>query len=81
MKSPLEFVEALVKDLVRNPDEVIVTEKKDEKGVLLTVKVAKSDLGSIIGKKGSTAIALRTITRVYASGQDHQDPVAVKISD
>lgn len=59
-----EFVEYVVKQLVNNPDDVEVSRKVDEMGVLLTIKVNPSDLGIIIGKQGKTIQALRTLARV-----------------
>ena len=62
-----DFVEYVVKQLVDNPDEVEVTRNLDEMGVLLTLKVAKDDMGKIIGKSGQTAKSLRVLLRVIGS--------------
>ncbi len=59
-----EFVEYLVKALVNNPDDVKTERKVDEMGVLLTLKVNPEDMGTIIGRAGSTAKAIRTLTRI-----------------
>lgn len=59
-----EFVEYLVKALVNNPDDVKSERKVDEMGVLLTLKVNPEDMGTIIGRDGSTAKAIRTLTRI-----------------
>lgn len=61
------FVEYLVKQLVSKPDEVEVTRSVDEMGVLITLKVAKDDMGRIIGKAGQTAKAMRVLLRVVGS--------------
>lgn len=62
-----DFVEFIVKQMVTNPDEVQVTRTVDEMGVLITLKVAKDDMGRIIGKSGQTAKAIRVLLRVVGS--------------
>jgi uncharacterized protein len=59
-----ELVEYIAKALVDNPDDVAVTEVEGEITSVIALKVAKSDLGKIIGKQGRTARALRTILSV-----------------
>ena len=56
-----ELVEYIAKSLVDSPDEVIVTEVEGEQTSVLELKVAKEDLGKVIGKQGRTARAMRTI--------------------
>lgn len=58
------FLEYLVKSIVENPDKVEITRKVDEMGVLLTLKVAASDMGLIVGRQGSTASAIRSLLRI-----------------
>jgi predicted RNA-binding protein YlqC (UPF0109 family) len=59
-----EFVEYLVKALVNNPDDVKSERKVDEMGVLLTLKVNPEDMGTLIGRGGATAKAIRTLIRI-----------------
>jgi len=56
-----ELVEYIVKLLVDQPEQVIVTEIHSEKTIVIELKVAKTDIGKIIGKEGNTARAMRTI--------------------
>ena len=49
------------------PDEVSVTEVAGQQTTVLELRVAKSDLGKIIGKQGKTAHALRTILTAASS--------------
>ena len=51
------LLEVIAKSLVDNPDEVVVTEKETEKGLVLELKVAPSDMGKVIGKQGRIAKA------------------------
>lgn len=55
------LVEIMAKALVDKPDEVEVTEVDGEQTTVVELKVAKEDLGKVIGKEGRTARALRTI--------------------
>ena len=56
-----ELVKYIAKALVDNPDQVDVHEIEGEQTSVLELKVAKEDLGKIIGKQGRTARAIRTI--------------------
>ncbi len=56
-----ELIEYMAKALVDNPDEVVVSEVEGEITSVLELKVAKTDLGKVIGKQGRTARAMRTI--------------------
>jgi hypothetical protein len=47
--------------LVDKPEEVVVTEIEGEQTSVIELKVAKEDLGKVIGKQGRTARAMRTI--------------------
>ncbi|PIE66224.1 MAG: RNA-binding protein [Desulfobacterales bacterium] len=55
------FIEYIIKSLVDAPDQVEVSEVEGAQTLVLEVKVAKEDLGKVIGKQGRTARALRTI--------------------
>ncbi|MEK9158210.1 MAG: KH domain-containing protein [Patescibacteria group bacterium] len=59
-----DFVEYIIKAIVNNPDKVEVVRTVDELGVLLSVKVAREDMGLLIGRSGSTAKAVRTLARI-----------------
>jgi uncharacterized protein len=56
-----ELIEYIAKALVDNPDEVVVSEVEGEIASVIELKVAKIDLGKVIGKQGRTARAMRTI--------------------
>jgi len=55
------LIEYLAKALVDEPEEVMVTEIKGEQTIVIELRVAKEDLGKIIGKEGRTARAIRII--------------------
>ena len=56
-----ELITYIAKALVDNPDDVTVTEVEGGQTAVLELKVAKEDLGKVIGKQGRTARAMRTI--------------------
>jgi len=62
-----DFVEYVVKQIVDHPDQVSVERTVDEMGVLITLKVAKEDMGKVIGKSGQTAKSIRILLRVIGS--------------
>jgi predicted RNA-binding protein YlqC (UPF0109 family) len=56
-----ELIEYIAKALVDNPDQVQVSEVTGDQTSVLELKVAKEDLGKVIGKQGRSARAMRTI--------------------
>lgn len=56
-----ELVELMAKSLVDHPEEVEVNEIVGEQTTVVELKVAKADLGKVIGKQGRTAKSMRTI--------------------
>lgn len=56
-----ELIEYIARQLVDNPDAVVVNEIEGEQTSVIELKVAKEDLGKVIGKQGRTARAMRTI--------------------
>jgi len=64
-----DFVEYIVTKLVDHPEEVKVSQIDSEKTVILELQVKEGDLGKVIGKKGRTAKALRTLLTAAAAKQ------------
>jgi predicted RNA-binding protein YlqC (UPF0109 family) len=58
-----DLLEYLAREIVDEPDSVEVTETADDRGVLLTLRVAQDDMGKVIGRGGRTARALRTVVK------------------
>ena len=56
-----DLIELISKELVDNPEQVIVTMVDGERISALELRVAQTDLGKVIGKHGKTARAMRTI--------------------
>lgn len=56
-----EALEFLVRSIVRNPEDVRVTERTGRRGATLNVVVHPDDLPRVIGRRGRTAQAIRTV--------------------
>ena len=66
------LLEVVIKNLVDNKDEVSIEEKtNDGKSICYEVKVARNDMGKIIGKQGKMAKSIRTIMKAIA-GKEHK---------
>ena len=62
-----ELIRYLARSLVTNPDAVEIKETESETALVLELKVAKEDLGRVIGKQGRTAKSICTILNAAAS--------------
>ena len=62
-----ELVTVMAKALVDKPDEVEIKEIEGDVTTILELKVAKDDLGKVIGKQGKTAHAMRAILNATAT--------------
>jgi len=56
-----ELIRAIAVELVDHPDEVDVVEIPGENNTVIELRVAKDDIGKVIGKEGRTAQSMRTI--------------------
>jgi len=56
-----QMIEEIVKELVDSPEGVQIEELKGNNTVVINIKVAKGDLGKVIGKKGRIVSALRVL--------------------
>ena len=56
-----ELIHAIAVELVDHPDQVEVTEIPGENNSVIELRVAKEDIGKVIGKEGRTAQSMRTI--------------------
>ena len=65
-----ELVEVIAKALVDVPEEVVVTEKETEKAIVIELRVAKQDMGKVIGKQGRIAKAIRSVVKAASSKEN-----------
>ncbi|MEN6463637.1 MAG: KH domain-containing protein [Syntrophaceae bacterium] len=66
-----ELIKFIAQALVDNPDKIDVAEVQGEQTSVIELRVAKEDLGKVIGKQGKTAKAMRTILNA-ASAKVHK---------
>ncbi len=64
MKELLEYV---ARAIVDEPDAVEVSEVEGERSVILELRVAPDDMGKVIGKRGRTVRAIRSLVRAAGS--------------
>ena len=69
----------VVGELVDHPDDVVIEVVEDDRELVLELTVHPEDVGKVIGKRGRTAKALRTLVRAAGSLDDEQ--VTVEIID
>jgi hypothetical protein len=62
-----DLISVIAKALVDFPDQVEIKEVEGDKTTVLELRVAKEDLGKVIGKQGKTARAMRTILNANAT--------------
>ena len=72
-----DLIEFMVKALVDDPGEVNITEINGDKITLYELRVAKSDIGKVIGKRGRTAGAIRTIINAVSTKQGKRAELAI----
>ncbi len=61
-----ELLEYIVKNLVSYPDQVHITQEEKDARIVLKVRVAKEDMGRVIGKEGRIIRSIREIIFAYA---------------
>ena len=61
-----ELVEFIVKSLVDNPENIVITTEEEGEVLKIFIKADENDIGKIIGKQGKIAKAIRTIVRSSA---------------
>ncbi len=72
-----DLVRFIAQALVDNPDDVAVNEIEGEQTSVIELRVAKDDLGKIIGKHGRTAQSIRTI--LSAASAKHKKRAVLEI--
>jgi predicted RNA-binding protein YlqC (UPF0109 family) len=67
-----ELLEFLARSLVDEPDGVSVTSAEEDEALVLELRVADDDAGQVIGRRGRTIGALRTVMRAVGASQDRR---------
>ncbi|CUH95622.1 hypothetical protein P22_1696 [Propionispora sp. 2/2-37] len=72
-----DLIEVIAKALVKNPEQVDVTELAEANGTVYELRVAPEDMGKIIGKQGRIAKALRTVVKAAATRENKKVTVDI----
>ncbi|SEO56030.1 MULTISPECIES: KH domain-containing protein [Propionispora] len=72
-----DLVEVIAKALVKNPEQVAVTELAEATGTVYELRVAPEDMGKVIGKQGRIAKALRTVVKAAATRENKKVTVEI----
>jgi predicted RNA-binding protein YlqC (UPF0109 family) len=75
----VDLIKHIAKALVDHPEEVKISEVAGEQSSVIELKVAKDDVGKIIGRQGKTAQAIRTI--LSASSAKLHKKIVLEIID
>ena len=73
------FVDYVVRALVDYPDEVNVSSRADENGTVIRIDCRKEDIGKVVGKRGKTIMAIRSL--VSGAGGRLQKRISVEVAD
>ncbi len=71
-KQAADFVSHVLDQICEEKDAIKVNAAKDDLGVLVTIEVAESDMGKLIGKNGQTISALRTLARIIGARENER---------
>lgn len=77
IEDTVDFVRFILSQLCKESEQVSVEVGKDDRGTIITVHVAESDMGKLIGKKGQNISAVRTLVRVM--GAREGEKVSLKV--
>jgi predicted RNA-binding protein YlqC (UPF0109 family) len=67
-----ELIRLIAVELVDHPDQVVVTEVAGDNNSLIELRVAKEDIGKVIGKEGRTAQSMRTLLAALSTKIGHR---------
>ena len=74
----VQLLSDLARAIVDQPDEVSVSEETDGDTVLLTLHVAESDMGKIIGRHGKIAKSIRMVMKAAAHSAGRKVSVEIR---
>ncbi len=74
-----QFLDFVLKAIVENPEEITMKKSRDERGEVIRVGMARSDMGQVIGREGATIQAIRLLTKII--GLKNGTKSAVMISE
>ena len=76
-----ELVEVIARALVDEPDKVKVTEEENDREINVTLRVAKDDMGKVIGRSGRIAKAIRAVVKAAATKTEKHVNVDILVEE
>lgn len=61
----IDFLQFIIENIVKNKEEIKIERTEDDLWILLTLKVDKEDMWTIIGRWGATINSIRSLLRIY----------------
>jgi len=74
-----EFLRYMVRQLVENPDEVLLTHREENDKIIFRLSLRNCDVGRLIGKGGNTINAIREL--LNAAGERRGQKVILELSE
>lgn len=78
-QAEIDFIRFVIENIVDQPDKITLERVVDELGILIILRVAKDDMGKVIGKSGQTIKALRVLLHTF--GSKSQNRVNLKVEE
>jgi predicted RNA-binding protein YlqC (UPF0109 family) len=66
----VEFVRYVLQQICSNTDAIVIASNDDDRGTLITIRVAGEDMGRLIGKEGQTISALRSLISILSAREN-----------
>lgn len=79
MQPVSEYLIVIVRPLLSHPDFLTVVQTVDDMGVLLSMKVHKEDMGTVVGRNGETAKSIRQLVRIV--GLIGKQRISIRINE
>jgi len=74
----IQYLKNILEGLVSKPQDIVINRTVDDMGVLLTVKLAKEDMGRVIGREGRTINSIRHVTKCFGYAIDSELNIKVE---
>lgn len=66
------LLKSILSEIVDSPEQIVIESSETDKGTLFEIKVAKGDVGKVIGKQGRVASSIRTIIKAAGAKNGHR---------
>ncbi len=75
------FLEFVLKSLVENPEDITMEKVRDDRGDVIRVRTARSDMGQVIGRGGATIQAIRLLVKIVGLKNGTKSAVMIEEPD